>query len=68
MPILCRVTRGDFTESIHVVYAVAVDENGKTFFSAGDPHYLTCIRSALKPFQAAAAIKGGAVDAAGFSD
>ena len=68
MPILCRVTRGDFTESIHVVFAVAVDENGEIFFSAGDPHYLTCIRSALKPFQAAAAIKGGAVDAAGFSD
>ena len=68
MPILCRVTRGDFTESIHVVFAVAVDENGETFFSTGDPHYLTCVRSALKPFQAAAAIKAGAVDAAGFSE
>ena len=26
MPILCRVTRGDLTESIHVAFAVAVDE------------------------------------------
>ena len=68
MSILCRVTRGDFTESIHVVFAAAVDENGEIFFSTGDPDYLTCIRSALKPFQAAAAIKVGAVDAAGFSD
>ena len=68
MAILCKVTRGDFTESIHVVFAVAIDENGEIFFSSGDPHYLTCIRSALKPFQAAAAIKAGAVDAAGFSD
>ncbi len=68
MPILCRVTRGDLTESIHVVFAVAVDETGQIFYATGDPYYLTCIRSALKPFQAAAAVKVGAVDAAGFSD
>ena len=67
MPILCRVTRGELTESIHVVFAVAVDESGK-IYSTGDPYYHTCIRSSLKPFQAAAAIKAGAVDAAGFSD
>ena len=68
MPILCRVTRGDLTESIHVVFAVVVDETGTVFYSTGDPYYLTCIRSSLKPFQAAAAVKAGAVDAAGFSD
>ena len=65
MPISCRVTRGELTESIHVGFAVAVDENGHIFFSTGDPHYLTCIRSALKPFQAAASVKIGAVDAVG---
>ena len=68
MSILCRVTRGDLTESIHVVFAVAVDETGTVFYSTGDPYYLTCIRSSLKPIQAAAAVKAGAVDAAGFSD
>ena len=68
MPILCRVTRGDLTESIHVVFAVAVDETGTVFYSTGDPFYLTCIRSSFKPFQAAVAVKAGAVDAAGFSD
>jgi len=68
MPILCRVTRGDLTESIHVVFAVAIDETGTVFYSTGDPYYPTCIRSSLKPFQAAAAVKAGAVDAAGFSD
>ena len=68
MSILCRVTRGDLTESIHVVFAVAVDETGTIFYSTGDPYYLTCIRSSLKPFQAAAAVKAGAIDAAGFSD
>ena len=68
MPILCRVTRGDLTESIHVVFAVAVDETRHVFYTTGDPFYLTCIRSSLKPFQAAAAVKAGAVDAAEFSD
>ena len=58
MAISCRVTRGDLTESIHVAFAVAVDKNGQIFFSSGDPNYLTCIRSSLKPFQAAASIKG----------
>ena len=68
MAISCRVTRGDLTESIHVAFAVAVDENGQIFFSSGDPNYLTCIRSSLKPFQAAASIKAGAVDSVNFSN
>ena len=68
MPILCRVTRGDLTESIHVIFATVVDDTGAVLYSAGDSNYLTCIRSSLKPFQAAASIKAGAVDAAGFSD
>ena len=68
MAISCRVTRGDLTESIHVAFAVAVDKNGQILFSSGDPHYLTCIRSSLKPFQAAASIKAGAVDSVKFSD
>ncbi len=68
MAISCRVTRGDLTESIHVAFAVAVDKNGQILFCSGDPHYLTCIRSSLKPFQAAASIKEGAVDLVKFSD
>ena len=68
MPILCRVTRGDLTESIHVIFATVVDDTGSVIYSTGDSNYLTCIRSSLKPFQAAASIKAGAVDAAGFGD
>ena len=68
MPILCRVTRGDLTESIHVIFATIVDDSGSVVYSSGDSNYLTCIRSSLKPFQAAASIKEGAVDAAKFSD
>ena len=68
MPILCRVTRGDLTESIHVIFATVVDDSGNIVFSTGDPNYVTCIRSSLKPFQAAAAIRSGAIDAAGFDE
>ena len=67
MPILCRVTRGDLTESIHVVFAVVVNGSGK-IFSSGDPGHFTCVRSTLKPFQAAAAVRAGAVDAANFNE
>ena len=67
MPILCRVTRGELTESIHVAFAVVVDSNGRVLYSAGDLDFLTCIRSSLKPFQAAASVKKGAVDLAGFN-
>ncbi len=67
MPILCKVTRGFYVESIHMAYAVVVDSNGKIIFSSGDPEYLTCIRSACKPFQASASIRAGALEAAGFT-
>lgn len=68
MPVLSKVMRGDFIESIHVAYGVAVDEKGEVVYATGDPHYLTCIRSSCKPFQASASVKSGAVDAAGFSE
>jgi len=67
MPILCKIHRGDFIESIHVAYAVVVDKKGEIVYSSGDPHYLTCIRSTLKPFQASAAVKEGATKAVGFT-
>ena len=68
MAISCRVTRGELTESIHIAFAVVVDKNRQVIFSTGDPNYLTCVRSSLKPFQAAAAIKAGAVDLAKFNN
>ena len=67
MPILCHVYRGKYVESKHVVYAVVVNGAGKIVYASGDPEYVTCIRSSLKPFQAAAVVKAGAVAAAGFS-
>jgi len=63
--LLCNVTRGTKIESRHEVYAVAIDEDGKIIFSAGNPDYITCIRSSLKPFQASAVILSGATEAVG---
>lgn len=68
MPIVGRITRGDYTESFHVIYAVVVDEMGEVIRTYGQPDYLTCVRSSLKPWQAAAAVAAGAVDAAGFTE
>ena len=68
MKLICNVTRGGNIESCHQVNALAIDEKGKILFSSGDPQQITCIRSSLKPFQAAAAIAAGAADSAGFSD
>ncbi len=68
MKLFCNVTRGGHIESLHQVNALAIDDTGKIIFSSGDPEQLTCIRSSLKPFQAAAVIEAGAVDAAGFSE
>ena len=67
MPILCKVHRGDFIESIHVAYAVVVNGEGEIVYSSGDPHYLTCVRSTLKPFQASTAVKEGATKAVGLT-
>ena len=67
MKLLCNVIRGTNIESRHEVYAVAIDEDGKIIFSAGNPDYITCIRSSLKPFQASAVILSGATEAVGFN-
>ena len=67
MPVLCKVHRGDFIESMHVGFVVVVDSKGEIIYSNGDAHYLTCVRSALKPFQASASVKAGAVKHFNFS-
>ena len=66
MKLLCNVMRGERTESEHEVYAKVIDGDGKTIFSTGRKNYITCIRSALKPFQASAVISSGAIEKAGF--
>ncbi len=66
-PIVIDVMRGNTVEATHIAYAVAVDFNGNELLSFGDPNYITCFRSSLKPFQAAITIKKGFINLVGFS-
>ncbi|HEY8312587.1 MAG TPA: asparaginase [Candidatus Baltobacteraceae bacterium] len=51
-----EVTRGGLSESVHAVAACAVDAEGKVVFALGDVGASTYLRSAAKPFIAAASI------------
>jgi L-asparaginase II len=64
---LSIVTRGDATDSVHYGSVAVVDAAGRLLFVAGDPHYLTTTRSALKPFQALPFVARGGVERFGFS-
>jgi len=57
MQLVCNIMRGKAIESQHIVYAVVINEYNEILFSTGDPNYITCIRSSLKPFQASTLIK-----------
>jgi L-asparaginase II len=50
--LLANVTRGGIIESQHYGHLAVVDFEGKIIFALGDPRFVTCIRSAAKPFQA----------------
>lgn len=49
---LAKVYRGDHLESIHRGSIAVVDSLGRLLAFAGDPAFVTCLRSAAKPFQA----------------
>lgn len=66
--ILANVIRGETVESIHRGHISAIDGEGNTVISIGDPSFITYFRSASKPFQALPVITSGAADAFGFTD
>ena len=49
-PIQVEVTRGGIVEALHTVHAVAV-QDGQIVAEAGDPRWVTLLRSAAKPLQ-----------------
>lgn len=55
-------------ESAHRVHIVVADAGGDVLHQAGDADLLTFLRSAAKPFQAAALVATGAVDHYALSD
>ncbi|TMH35557.1 MAG: asparaginase [Betaproteobacteria bacterium] len=64
---LARVTRGNAVDSVHYGSVAVVDAEGRLKFAAGDPHYLTTTRSALKPLQALPLAAGGGIERFGYS-
>jgi L-asparaginase II len=59
---IVEVTRGDTIESVHRVHACAVDARGRALLEDGDVDTPVYLRSAAKPFIAAAAIEAGVVE------
>ncbi|HKB81517.1 MAG TPA: asparaginase [Thermoanaerobaculia bacterium] len=49
---LANVYRGDHLESFHSGSIAVVDSFGRLLACIGDPSFVTCLRSAAKPFQA----------------
>jgi L-asparaginase II len=65
-PLAVMSTRGEHVESWHAVHVAVTDADGRLVAAAGAPGLATWWRSAAKPFQAAAALADGALDAFGF--
>jgi L-asparaginase II len=61
------VFRGGFVESRHRVHAVAVEHHGRIVWSAGEAARATCVRSAIKPFQALPLVEDGGVERFGLT-
>jgi L-asparaginase II len=64
---LTVVTRGDAIDAVHYGSVAVVDCDGNLLYAAGDPHFLTTTRSALKPFQAMPFVAGGGVERFGYT-
>lgn len=65
---LTAVVRGGAVESVHRGVITVVDEAGALLGGAGDPGTPILLRSAAKPFQAAAVVASGAADAFALTD
>src|SRR5581483_12110189 len=59
---LANVYRGDKIESFHCGSIAVVDSHGRLRALAGDPAFVTCLRSAAKPFQALPLLEYGGAE------
>ncbi len=64
---LARVYRGGHLESLHSGSIAVVDSRGRLLAFAGDPSFVTCIRSAAKPFQAIPLLESGGIEEFGLT-
>lgn len=60
---LLEVWRGDRCESVHQGALAIVAADGRLIAAAGDPSFVTYLRSSAKPFQALPFVEHGGVDA-----
>ncbi len=58
-PLLVQLLREGLVESVHQVHVVISDHRGRMLCAAGEPDLPVFCRSALKPFQALAALRSG---------
>jgi L-asparaginase II len=65
--VLTKLYRGKTVESIHLGSVAVVDSSGKLVYSAGDPNFVTFLRSSAKPFQAIPVVESGVAEAFGFT-
>jgi L-asparaginase II len=63
-----NVTRGPLVESVHSIAACAVDVHGRVVLERGDVDAPVFVRSAAKPFIAAAIVLSGAADHFGLDE
>ncbi|NLE77398.1 MAG: asparaginase, partial [Chloroflexi bacterium] len=68
LPPLVEVRRGPLVESLYRGVLVVSDAHGRVLAAAGDPDYVTYMRSSAKPLQAVAMVESGAADRFGFAD
>ncbi|MDQ8734509.1 asparaginase [Paenibacillus sp. LHD-38] len=60
--------RGQILENIHYGHICGIDDTGKVILSAGNPEWVSYMRSAAKPFQAIPAFVHGIGSAFGLTD
>jgi L-asparaginase II len=65
---LLVTTRGDLTETIRRGHAAVVDASGRLVASAGNPDFVSYMRSSAKPLQATMLVQSGASERFGISD
>jgi L-asparaginase II len=67
VPLVLRTTRNGVVERQEYGQCVVTDAAGSVLWHAGDPDYVTYLRSSAKPFQATALALSGAVDRFGLN-
>lgn len=67
-PVGVEFHRGDQVESLHRVHVTVADADGHVMGAIGDANFVTFLRSAAKPLQAAALVASGAADAFGVTE